>query len=194
MHGKARRDSGHHRARAPTLAPKPRAQGSNTARARLAPSPTQLPSQAMRPLLRLRAAPHATRSIAPKPQRLTARHALGSRPQPHPPRNREVPAPPRAACQASLRCRHAPRASNLQPHLVISAESGHAHIRVHQTSRKNDKEKVDERHRAAVPPSPHEVSERNLGVQGSACVSPAATQGGRGRPLRPRASSPASVA
>lgn len=41
MHGKARRDSGHHRARAPTLAPKPRAQGSNTARARLAPSPTR---------------------------------------------------------------------------------------------------------------------------------------------------------
>ena len=31
-HGKARRDSSHHRARAPTLAPKPRAQGSNTAR------------------------------------------------------------------------------------------------------------------------------------------------------------------
>ena len=30
--GEAGRDSGHHRARAPTLAPKPRAQGSNTAR------------------------------------------------------------------------------------------------------------------------------------------------------------------
>lgn len=41
---------------------------------------------------------------------------------------------------------------------------------------------MDERHRAAVPPSPHEVSERNLGVQGSARVSPAATQGGPSDP------------
>lgn len=41
---------------------------------------------------------------------------------------------------------------------------------------------MDERHRAAVPPSPHEVSERNLGVQGSARVSPAATQGAGAAP------------
>ena len=38
-------------------------------------------------------------------------------------------------------------------------------------------------HRAAVSPNPHEVSERNLSVQGSACVSPEATQGGQGRSL-----------
>lgn len=36
-------------------------------------------------------------------------------------------------------------------------------------------------HRAAVPPSPHEVSERNFSILGSARISPAA--GGRGRSL-----------
>lgn len=35
-------------------------------------------------------------------------------------------------------------------------------------------------HRAAVPPNPHEVSERNCSIPGSARISPAATQDGRG--------------
>ena len=38
-------------------------------------------------------------------------------------------------------------------------------------------------HRAAVPPNPHEVSERNCSILGSARISPAATQGSRGRSL-----------
>lgn len=132
---------GHHGARAPYSAPK--ASGSVKQRGKTpawCPVRPSCPLRPCGPLLRLQAAPHSARSIAPKPRRPTAKHPLRSRPQPHPPQNREVLALPQAVCQASLRCRHAPRASNLQPHPLISTESGRAHIRIHQTSRRDKKE------------------------------------------------------